>query len=155
MKQLIARLLIAICLGTVLSHYLPKQISEGLIQALFTVLGIVFSIAMGLLVSFNLSSVLNDDFRKDIRSSIESTRNWLLIDFAISTLAFAAGVIYSSFQFFIKTVCIRLEIICIALIIISLVYEIYNFRLINKLRIDIEERLIKEENKRRDISKGQ
>lgn len=154
MKQLIARLIIAICLGAVLSYYLPERINEGLIQALFTVLGIVFSIAMGLLVSFNLSAVLNDDFRKDIRSSIESTRNWLLIDFAISTLAFSIGVIYSSFQFFIKTVSIRLEIICIALIVISLVYEIYNFRLINNLRIDIEERLIKEENKRKENSKG-
>lgn len=155
MKQLIARLVIAICLGSVLSCFLPKQISEGLIQALFTVLGIVFSIAMGLLVSFNLSSVLNDDFRKNIRSSIESTRNWLLIDFAISTLAFSVGMIYSSFHFFIKTVCIRLEIICIALITVSLVYEIYNFRLINKLRIDIEECLIKEENKRKENSKCQ
>lgn len=154
MKQLIARLMIAICLGAVLSYYLPEQINEGLIQALFTVLGIVFSIAMGLLVSFNLSAVLNDDFRKDIRSSIESTRNWLLIDFAISTLAFSIGVIYSSSQFFIKTVSIRLQIICIALIIISLVYEIYNFRLINNLRIDIEERLIKEENKRKENSKS-
>ncbi len=154
MKQLIARLMIAICLGAVLSYYLPEQINEGLIQALFTVLGIVFSIAMGLLVSFNLSAVLNDDFRKDIRSSIESTRNWLLIDFAISTLAFSIGVIYSSSQFFITTVSIRLQIICIALIIISLVYEIYNFRLINNLRIDIEERLIKEENKRKENSKS-
>lgn len=78
----------------------------------------------------------------------------LMIDFAISTLAFSIGVIYSSFQFFIKTVSIRLEIICIALIVISLVYEIYNFRLINNLRIDIEERLIKEENKRKENSKG-
>lgn len=154
MRQLIVRLIIAMCLGIVLSFYLPKQINGGLIQALFTVLGIVFSIAMGLLVSFNLSSVLNDDFRKSIRSSLESTRNWLLIDFTISTLAFAIGVIYSNLQICIKGVCVKCEIICLSLILVSLIYEIYNFRLINKLRIDIEERLIKEINKKREISKN-
>lgn len=150
MKQLLIRLSLAICLGISLSDCLPKQINESLIQALFTVLGIVFSIAMGLLVSFNLSSVLNNDFRKSIRASIESTRNWLLADFAISTLAFSVGTIYSDFHVCVKGFCIRCEIVCICLIVISLIYEIYNFRLINKLRIDIEERLIKEVNKKKE-----
>lgn len=150
MKQLLIRLLLAICAGIALSDCLPKQISEGLIQALFTVLGIVFSIAMGLLVSFNLSSVLNDDFRKSIRTSIESTRNWLLVDFAFSTLAFSVGTIYSKYQICVRGFCIRCEIVCISVIVISLIYEIYNFGLINKLRIDIEERIIKEVNKKKE-----
>lgn len=154
MKSLSIRLAIALCLGMTLSYYLPMQINEGLIQALFTVLGIVFSIAMGLLVSFNLTSVLNDEFRKSIRISIGSTRNWLLADFAISTLAFSIGVIYSDVTWSIRDYSIlRCNILCISIILISLIYEIFNFRLINKLRIDIEERLIRERNRKKDIFK--
>lgn len=154
MKGLIIRLAIALCLGIILSYYLPVKINDGLIQALFTVLGIVFSIAMGLLVSFNLTAVLNDEFRKSIRRSIGSTKNWLLADFAISTIVFSIGLIYSDITWNIRGYfVIRCNILCISIILLSLIYEIFNFRLINKLRIDIEERLIKEKNRKKDTLK--
>ena len=37
------------------------------LKTLFTVLGIVFSISMSLLLSFNLSKILNTSIRKSIR----------------------------------------------------------------------------------------
>lgn len=149
MAKQIGRLTIAVILGVILSNILPASINNGLIQALFTVLGIVFSIAMGLLVSFNLSSVLNNTFRDRIRNSIASTRKWLLIDFTLSTIAFTVGQLYPTYTLNVSHIILRCDVLAISVIITSLIYEIYNFGLINKLRVDIEERLIQEKLKKK------
>jgi hypothetical protein len=118
----------------------------NVLQTLFTVLGIVFSISMSLLVSFDLSKVLNTNARMRLRSSIEHTRICLMRDFAVSAVIFGVGVFMQSIAIVVYkriSLCVVLTAICI--IAMSLLYEVYNFSQIHRLRVDLEETIIKEE----------
>ena len=122
--------------------------NSSVLQTLFTVLGIVFSISMSLLVSFDLSKVLNAGIRTDIREKITDTRNKLLIDFIVSTLALVIALIWNT-QHLTYTLwgwCeINVYMVATAIVSISLLFEIYNFRCLHTLNTDIEDAVIKEE----------
>ncbi len=117
------------------------------LQTLFTVLGIVFSISMSLLVSFSLLKILNKKIRVALRSAITHTRNMLLLDFGIATLALVVALIWDEHYLRItyNWVTIDVMLIAVALVVFSLVYEIYNFRKLHKLHTDIEDAVISEE----------
>lgn len=118
------------------------------LQTLFTVLGIVFSISMSLLVSFNLSKILNKQVRKVLRASIEHTRNMLLLDFSISTMALVIALIWNEAQLrytFWGWCTIDIMLSAVALLATSLIYEICNFRRLHKLHTEIEDAVIEEE----------
>lgn len=117
------------------------------LKTLFTVLGIVFSISMSLLLSFNLSKILNAPIRKSIRREIAHTRMLLLNDFVLSTLFLVVALIwnphcirYEIHSWFV----IDVELIALLCIGFSLFYEIYNFGCIHKLHGDIEDAIIAE-----------
>lgn len=135
----------------VLSVFLANVGVKGnteVLKTLFTVQGIVFSISMSLLLSFNLSKILNKSIRISIRREILNTRTMLLIDFVSSTFFLVVALLW-------KPDCIRyelcswlvLDIDLIALLCVgqSLFYEIYNFGCIHKLHSDIEDAVIAEE----------
>lgn len=145
MGKLIIRILIAIFVALLFAAMGVKG-NAVVVQTLFTVLGIVFSISMSLLVSFGLSKVLNKGIRIRLRTSIYSTRNLLLIDFAISTLVLVIALIWNTDNQIYSFGMIRFDIMLIAVscIAMSLVYEIYNFRKIHNLHTDIEDAIIEE-----------
>lgn len=121
--------------------------NDAVLQTLFTVLGIVFSISMSLLVSFNLTKILNKKIRVNLRATISHTRNMLLSDFAISTLVSVTALIWDK-DFLICTfrgIVIDIMLIAVMLVAISLLYEIYNFSKLHKLHMDIEDVVIEEE----------
>ena len=145
MGKLIIRILIAIFVALLFAAMGVKG-NAVVVQTLFTVLVIVFSISMSLLVSFGLSKVLNKGIRIRLRTSIYSTRNLLLIDFAISTLVLVIALIWNTDNQIYSFGMIRFDIMLIAVscIAMSLVYEIYNFRKIHNLHTDIEDAIIEE-----------
>lgn len=118
------------------------------LQTLFTVLGIIFSISMSLLVSFDLSKVLNNSIRKEIRASIGYLRNMLLADFSVSTLELVIALLFvkdnSVYRYFDGYIVIDVQLIALCIITMSLIYEAYNFKKLHDLHCDIEDRLIKE-----------
>jgi len=116
------------------------------VQTLFTVLGIVFSIAMSLLVSFRLSEILNKGIRLNLRASISKTRNCLLLDFCISALILVVSLLWDNSCLVYEISWLRIDIMLFAVcaIAMSLLYEIYNFRRIHNLHTDIEDAIIKE-----------
>lgn len=125
------------------------------LQTLFTVLGIVFSISMSLLVSFNLSKVLNDWVRKDIRTSIGHLRNMLLADFSVSTLELVVALLFvkdnSVYRYFDGYIVIDVQLIALCIITMSLIYEAYNFKKLHDLHCSIEDRLIKEHKEHKTV----
>lgn len=146
MISLIVRIFIAIAVALLLS-IAGVSGNAVVLQTLFTVLGIVFSISMSLLVSFSLSKILNKKMRMALRAAITTTRNNLLLDFGIATLALVIALIWDedylrlSFNWF----SIDIMLIAVALVAVSLVYEIHNFRKLHKLHTDIEDAVIAEE----------
>ncbi len=146
MISLIVRIFIAIAVALLLS-IAGVSGNAVVLQTLFTVLGIVFSISMSLLVSFSLSKILNKKMRMALRAAITTTRTNLLLDFGIATLALVIALIWDedylrlSFNWF----SIDIMLIAVALVAVSLVYEIHNFRKLHKLHTDIEDAVIAEE----------
>lgn len=149
MTKLIIRLLIGVALGITIST-LGIVGNSGVLQTLFTVLGIVFSISMSLLVSFNLTKVLNKDIRKLLRQQISHTRNILLADFIVSTLSLVVALTWDSRQVTYSIGewgKINVYMTSTVIVAISLLFEIYNFRKLHALNTDIEEEVIKEESR--------
>lgn len=121
--------------------------NAAVLQTLFTVLGIVFSISMSLLVSFNLSKILNPQIRKRLRNSISHTRNMLIYDFGLATLISAVVLIWNTncLRYNVRGIIIDITLLGVTLVATSLIYEIYNFRKLHKLHTDIEDAVIAEE----------
>ena len=145
-RAFILRILIVLILTVILSYF-GIMGSTNAVQALFTVLGISFSISMSLIISFDLSQVLNDKYRKPIRSAITNTRNGLILDFAFSTfiLLLASIQVVSDFELKIKGCSVfYFQTFAICVIVFSIFYEAYNFTQIHNLQNDITDAIIRE-----------
>ena len=146
MSRMILRIVLAIG-GAILLSVAGVNGNDVVLQTLFTVLGIVFSISMSLLVSFSLTKILNKNIRANLRFSISHTRNMLLLDFTISTLASVVALTCDKdiLRCTIKGVVVDIMLIAVLLVATSLLYEIYNFSKLHKLHMDIEDAVIEEE----------
>ena len=146
--KLIIRILLALIISVGLST-IGVRGNANILQTLFTILGIVFSIVMSLLVTFDLSEILNTKTRKRIRVSIASTMKNFVLDFAVTVLFFiVVSVAFSKTpQIAIKRLTIDAQLTGILITIISLGYEVYNFWKIHKLKVDIEEQVLSEKQK--------
>lgn len=147
MTKLILRIIVAVAFAIMLAMAGVSG-NAAVLQTLFTVLGIVFSISMSLLVSFSLSKILNKKMRKALRSSITHVRNMLLLDFGMATLALVVALIWNVKHLrytFGEWIVIDIMLIAVALVGISLIYEIFNFCKLHKLHTDIEDAIIAEE----------
>lgn len=149
MSSSIIRITIAILVAVLLAIAGVKG-NAAVLQTLFAVLGIVFSISMSLLVSFNLSKVLNKKIRRGLRNEISHTRNLLLYDFGLSTLISSVALIWdeNSLRYDINGIVIDITLLGVTLVATSLIYEIYNFRKLHKLHTDIEDAVIAEETRK-------
>ncbi len=146
MISLILRMAIAILVALLLA-IAGVYGNVVVLQTLFTVLGIVFSISMSLLVSFSLLKILNKKIRVSLRTAITHTRNMLLLDFGIATSALVVALLWDEdyLRITYNWVTIDVMLIAVALVALSLVYEIYNFRKLHKLHTDIEDAVISKE----------
>ena len=150
MGKILLRIIIASAISILLSSLGVKG-SVVVLQTLFTILGIVFSIAMSLLVSFDLSKILNKQIRMRIREAISNTRNKMLFDFGTSSVLSTIALTWNSnsLRYFIHLLNINIVIdvilTAVSITTISLIYEIYNFQKINSLNVEIEEAVIEEE----------
>lgn len=146
MTKLIIRILFAMGVALLLS-IVGVSGNEDVLQTLFTVLGIVFSISMSLLVSFNLSNILNKDMRRSLRNSIVHVRNMMLMDFGVATISLVTALIWQkdSLRYTITDwLVVDIMLIAAMFVAMSLIYEIYNFRKLHKLHCDIEDAVIEE-----------
>ena len=101
---------------------------------------------MSMLVSFGLSEILNKDIRQKLRSSISRTRNCLLLDFFVSALILVISLLWDESCLVYNIRRLRIDIMLVAVFVIgfSLLYEIFNFRKIHNLHIEIEDAIVKE-----------
>ena len=150
MKRTIIAAIICIVLSLI-----PLQPTEITLNILYGLVGVLFSVAMSLIITFDGSKIRNSDLKKSIRNSIHDTRNNFLVIFAASSIFF---VVYSLLPKSIQHV-IWLEIGTFKLsstwsvsILFFLLYTImvliYNYIDLQQLYEDIEDKLIEEKNKK-------
>ena len=146
MLHLALRYLLVIVVSIILS-LLGLTGNVTAVQTLFTVLGISFSISMSLIISFDLSQVHNEIYRKPIRLSIKQVRNELILDFFISVfiLLLSSLEIVSDWIICIKgTTILDFQTFAICAIFVSIIYEAYNFKRIHNLHDELAEAIVKE-----------
>ena len=144
--KFILRYLLVVIIACVLSC-LGVYGNNGAVQALFTVLGVSFSIAMSIIITFDFSQVLNDRIRLYIATSIKNTRNFIIIDFIIATivLLLSSLEIISSFELIIYDITLfHFQTFATCVTGMSIFYEVYNFMLIHDLHSQLMEKIIEE-----------
>lgn len=133
------------CFLTIVLTYFEICANKDIITTLYNIIGIVFSIGMGLIVTFSISGVRNKSYILDIRKSINTVRNKFIILFFICTLLI---VVYFQMCENILQNNKLFEYISnfiLSFFIISIVYFVFNFINIQKLKDDIFDRLLEEE----------
>ena len=119
----------------------------GAVQALFTVLGVSFSIAMSIIISFDLSNILNDGYRMAIRASIKNTRNCIIVDFIFATMLLLLSSLQGIAEFkleFSNHVLLDFQTFVTCAIVMSIIYEVYNFIMIHNLHDAIADKVVEE-----------
>ena len=150
MKRTIIAAIICIVLSLI-----PLQPTEITLNILYGLIGVLFSVAMSLIITFDGSKIRNSDLKKSIRNSIHDTRNNFLVIFAASSIFF---VVYSLLPKSIQHV-IWLEIgtfklsstwsvSILFLLLYTIIVLIYNYIDLQQLYEDIEDKLIEEKNKK-------
>ena len=150
MKRTIIAAIICIVLSLI-----PLQPTEITLNILYGLIGVLFSVAMSLIITFDGSKIRNSDLKKSIRNSIHDTRNNFLVIFAASSIFF---VVYSLLPKSIQHV-IWLEIGTFKLsstwsvsilffLLYTIIVLIYNYIDLQQLYEDIEDKLIDEKNKK-------
>lgn len=153
MVKLILRFVVAICISVLMTSCFNIHGNDGVLQTLFTILGIVFSLGMGLLVSFKLSEVKNSKIRKDMRHSLSHTLKLYVGDFGLTSFVFLISLlIYNGKVLKITdSISVDYSLSAICVCVTSIAYEVYNFTKIDKLNVDIEEEIINEHNNKYNI----
>ena len=141
------RIVLATVVALILSS-LNLEGSEKVLQSLYTVLGILYSIAMSLVVSFNLSQIRAVDTRRSLRKALKHIRNSLTVDFSLSSVALIISLCINEQEVLIPIYSfIKLDtlIVSTCIVIISMIYEILNFSSIQNLNDEVVEKIMEEE----------
>ena len=120
----------------------PNEFFNGTI---FTVSGIVFSLGLGLIVTFNLSSIKNKKYIAEIRKTLNKVRNSFIFYFIVTVVCYILDkylrdkCIISLPLFKMKNLQIELNyaIFFCVLMFYSIAYYVINFLNIQKLNDDI------------------
>lgn len=144
--HLLIRYIIALTISIILSLIgLKSDITA--VQSVFTVLGIMFSVLMSLIISFNLSQVVNLDIRKTIVGHITDRRNAIIYDFVCSTITLLLSSLRVVADFTISIcnhIIFTFPTFAICVLIMSIIYEVRSFMQIHNLQNEIADAIIKE-----------
>jgi len=145
MWRLVIRILLAAIAAVVLSS-LGIRGSDIVLQSLFTVIGISFSIAMSVLISFDLSKVRNFKARRNLREKCRDILHEMTSDFVVTSLFFVLGLYCGEeASVGVSILRINMSVCAIWVLLVSLFYELYNFNRIQKFKGDLADRIMEEE----------
>lgn len=113
-------------------------------STIFTIAGIMFSIGLGLIVTFNPTSIKNRAYLKIVRDNITNVRNSFLLHFASSSMCFILNqyLIKEEFSYNVFgkfDIKFSISIFLCLLMIYSSIYFVVNFLQIQKLNNDISD----------------
>ncbi|MCH7330570.1 hypothetical protein [Acinetobacter modestus] len=143
------KLLVSVSLFLVISiavaSFTSKVPNTSFLNTIYTVSGIMFSIGMGVLCTLNPDKVKNDLLYKSIKSNVLAVRDSYLVYFLIISSVYLIYQIYPDAKFVksIGKVQITFDLAYAAtfLNILGILYFIANFMQIQKLGLDISDRV--------------
>lgn len=146
MKRIIIGIIICIILTILTSLFIPKIIvNSDIVNAIYTICGIMFSIGMSLIITMNLSEIKNKRFKIAIRTRLKEIRNNLLMCFAIASASYillsliSGKIIRLSNHFYFNFSLLETLILCY-----SIVYSILIFISIEDLSHQIQDAIDEE-----------
>ena len=147
MKKILAYLLVSIVLAGAVSKFTDISVPEDVLGTIYTVAGVIFSVGMSIAISPKTDSVANEKMRIAIRSSYLRVRNSFMYLFSICTILFILAEVLT-----IKALPSFWDILCMVFILVSVVFFIYNFTMLQKLGEQIEDQVLKEKKAQMDLS---
>lgn len=78
----------AVCAISIFAGTLGISFSKDFFNTMFNVLGIMFSVALGQVLSFSFSSITNEDFVLQHRSQLSKIQNIFIVLFSFSAAFF-------------------------------------------------------------------
>ena len=143
-----SNLIIGILLGTLLGIYLHSIDIKSVMEALYSISGIMFSISMSLIVTFNTSEIINKKIRNRIVSSLKASRNKHIFFFLLVSICYIASSFLEVLHINMwKEISFNSYFLSLTYLILSIIYYIQSFISIQKFREDLDNQIIKEKNK--------
>lgn len=107
---------------------------------LFMVIGIVFSVGYSVIIGFSLSGIKNEEYLNSFRKDLNNISIAFIIYFMLSILVYILSKIDFGLAF--------ISIFFVLTLIYIIIFLIYNFHRLQETKIQIEDRLQKENNKK-------
>ena len=132
--------ILVLLFAVILSLFFKWYLNDYYMNTLFTILGIMFSIAMGLLITFNLQGIKNKRIIDLLRSNIKKVRHSYIKYFAFSTLFYLLekylrdkGNNLYAFSIREISITINFSLITVVIFVYSIISFIMNFIAMQKL----------------------
>ncbi|TXJ21056.1 hypothetical protein EPJ79_07970 [Brachyspira aalborgi] len=146
MKTILFKLIICLIIFFIISLLLSftniKNLNIDFINIqdiLFTVIGIVFSVGYSVIIGFSLSGIKNEEYLNSFRKDLNNISIAFIIYFMLSILVYILSKIDFGLTF--------INIFCVLTLIYIIIFLIYNFHRLQETKMQIEDRLQKENNK--------
>ena len=149
-RRLVGQIVIAVILALLLSSGTSIPGSSSVTGALYTVVGVASSLSISMAISIDLKEVREPRYRSKLKKDIRTLLDSLVCDFSVASFALLASITNESFTITLSGISLSLSISLLSSIIIalSLVYNLRNIYAIYKFKADLEERIIREEERR-------
>ena len=150
-RRLVGQMVIAVILALLLSSGTSIPGSSSVTGALYTVVGVASSLSISMAISIDLKEVREPRYRSKLKKDIRTLLDSLVCDFSVASFALLASITNKSFTITLSGISLSLSISLLSSIIIalSLVYNLRNIYAIYKFKADLEERIIREEERRK------
>lgn len=139
MKHL-ARVAIVL-LASVVVSLVDLSISQEVYNTFYTVIGIFFSIGFSIVIGFDLSNVENLDFIAKVRRNLIPVTRTFIVYFAMATMLFLVSGPYGCHIMMAGPVKISIGVFIVISFVYILVYMIYNFTRLQKMKDEIGDHL--------------
>lgn len=134
--------------GSFLGCMLGIPVDPFVISTLYNAICIVFSVGMGLIVTFSLEGIQNPDIIREIRVNIKAVRGKFIVLFSLCTILLILEKYLNEID--IQVIYKFTHIATVVFFALSILYFIYNFTKIQKLKDDIFDRLLEENKKNKE-----
>lgn len=144
-KKLLVNISLFLVISVAVASATSKVPTNSFLNTIYTVSGIMFSIGMGVLCTLNPDKVKNDAYYKAIKANVLAVRDSYLVYFFIISIIYLIYQIYpdANFTKSFGKVQITLDIAFATMFlnILGILYFIANFMQIQKLGLDISDRV--------------
>lgn len=143
MKKIVIYLLISAILAGLLSFFSSVSVSDAVLNTIYTVAGVIFSVGMSIAITPKTEKVTNVRMRAEIRLSYQVVRDSFMYLFGVSTMLFILTKVWEMPHY--PSFC---DIMCTLFILLTIIYYIHNFVELQKLGLQIEDQVLKEESEK-------